>query len=239
MLIREVDHVCVKALDIAAAIRFYADILGGQVISDTLSPDGRTRFVCIHYRGGVIELINAAESAAQGYAHLAFLVDEGTLDAAYSRLALAGYDFTVKPRATGSGDGRLAFFKDASGILYELIERGGSIRQAPLRTGRVIAIDHLTLSVRQAHWDAAAAFFMETLGFTRLSPNSFRFGADTVEFEPFDERYPGIRCVVFQVESCEAITAELRGLSYDIALRDQSSAVMRGVAGERVVFVRR
>ena len=239
MLIRQVDHVCVKALDITAAIRFYADVLGGQVISDTLSPDGKTRFVCVNYRGGVVELINAAEPAAQGYAHLAFLVDEGTLDAAYGRLALAGYDFTVKPRATSSGHGRLAFFRDASGIVYELIERSASIRQAPLRTGRVMGIDHLTLSVRQAHWDAAAAFFMETLGFSRLSPNSFRFGADTVEFEPFDERYPGIRCVVFQVESCEAITADLRGLGYDITLRDQSSAVMRGVARERIVFVRR
>ena len=237
-MIREIDHVCIKALDIAAAIRFYADVLGGQVISDALSPDGVTRFVCILFRGGVIELISASEPAAQGYAHLAFSVDEGTLDAAYSRLALAGFAFTVKPRAAGSNDGRLAFFTDASGIVYELIERKGSIRQAPLHTGRVMAIDHLTLSVRQAHWDAAAAFFMQTLGFSRLSPNSFRFGGDTIEFEPFDERYPGVRCAVFRVESCEAITADLKSLGYDISLRDQRSAVMRGVAGERVVFVK-
>ena len=238
-MIREVDHVCVKAVDITAAIRFYGDVLGGQVISDTLSPDGVTRFVCIQYKGGVVELISTAEPSAQGYAHLAFSVDEGTLDAAYGRLALAGFEFTVKPRATGSGNGRLAFFRDASGIVYELIERGISIRQSPLRSGRGRAIDHLTLSVRQAHWDAAAAFFTQTLGFSRLSPNSFRFDADTVEFEPFDERYPGIRCVVFQVESCEAVTADLRGLGYDITLRDHRSAVMRGVAGERIVFTSR
>ena len=106
-------------------------------------------------------------------------------------------------------------------------------------SGRVRAIDHLTLSVRQAHWDAAAAFFTQTLGFSRLSPNSFRLGGDTVEFEPFDERYPGIRCIAFRVECCEAITADLQSLGYDITQRDQRSAVMRGVAGERVVFVQK
>ena len=71
-MIREVDHVCVKAIDIDAAVRFYAFVLGGRVTRDTLGPDGKTRFVCICCRGGVVELTSADEPSAQGYAHLAF-----------------------------------------------------------------------------------------------------------------------------------------------------------------------
>lgn len=235
--IKELNHIGLRAVDIDKAIYFYEVVLGGKIIRNSGSLDGKSRFVYIQICNSVIELITATEPSAEGFAHIAFILNGLVLDELHQRFQSEGYNFTVLPKAAASGDGRLAFFKDDSDVIYELIERTENIRLPAFTTSKVKRFDHIALNIKEEYFEKAADFFVNAFGFTRIAHNKFALGDDAIEFELWQEGALPIRSIVFTVDDCRSMANYLTSLGYDVTVRGDKSAVMKGVASERIVFV--
>ena len=188
-MIKELNHVAVRSGDMEKTIHFYVDILGGTVIRDAASPDGKGRFVYVQLVDGVIELIKGKPGADNlGLQHVAYLVDEPIEDV-HKKLADMGYHFTIEPKLAASGDGYLAFFEDTSGVLFEIIQREENIRIPGLKNDHIEEFDHISIRVTDDSYKKCEDFYLNTLGFSvrRImeKPNSvmsyYKFGPDTLE----------------------------------------------------------
>lgn len=164
-MIKELNHVGILTADIEGSIDFYVNILGGTIVRDATSTDGNSRFVYVQLVDGVIELITVGDPAAAGLAHIAFIINDNvSLDACYEKLVGMGYEFTVLPKVAASGDGRLAFFKDKSNCIFELIERKVEPRQSFINPN-LLEFDHISVGIFDACADKCEPFYLKTMGF--------------------------------------------------------------------------
>lgn len=190
-MIKELNHVAVRTGNMEAALHFYVDILGAKVIRDATSPDGKGRFVYVQLVDGVIEIIKGKPGADNlGLQHVAFLISDDTdIHQVRERLGEMGYEFTVEPKLASSGDGYLAFFKDSSGAIFELIQRKENIRIPGLKNEHLEEFDHISIRVADDNHEKCADFYLNTMGFQvrRIleKPKSvmsyYKFGPDTIE----------------------------------------------------------
>ena len=208
-MVREMNHIGLRVYDVDAAIRLYRDVLGGAVIRDGKSLDGKSRFVYIQLGGSVLELITANGVSDQGFAHIAFLTDHDGLDAAYSKLSSEGYFFVIPPKVAASGDGRLAFFRDDSAITYELIQREEHIRKAPFSTELVRAFRYVTVSIKPEFLQKTDAFYTQELSFQREGEGLYAFGTDHVQVVPGEGRIESITLDVYSLEKARAALEQL------------------------------
>lgn len=222
-MIKELNHVAVRSGDMEKTIHFYADILGGKVIRDAVSPDGNSRFVYVQIAEGVIELIKGKPGAPNlGLQHVAFLLDE-PIGEVHKKLVDMGYNFTVAPKLAASGDGYLAFFEDKSGVIFEIIERNEDIRIRGLKNERIEEFDHISIRVTDDTYKTCEDFYLNTLGFQvrRIlsKPNSvmsyYKFGPDTIETlysvgRPKDEKPLGH--IAMRVKDCYEMKAYLESM---------------------------
>jgi lactoylglutathione lyase len=125
-------HTMVRVHDLAAALRFFCDLLGLVEIRRRDVPAGR--FTLVFLGTGAdgdpaeLELTHnwdQAEPYSQGrnFGHLAFEVDD--IYAACARLRDGGVAINRPPR-----DGRMAFVRSPDGISVELLQRGAALPPA-------------------------------------------------------------------------------------------------------------
>lgn len=235
-MIREMNHIGLKVCDVDAAIRLYAEDLGGIVIRNSASLDGKSRFVYIQIGSMVIELITAQDESQQGYAHIAFLLDEMGLDAAYEKLSAEGYKFTVLPKVAGSGDGRLAFFLDDSGVLYELIQREEDIRKPAFSTPVVERLDHVMVNIAPEFAAKCDAFYQNEMGFAKKAEGRYAFGLDVLATQAAACCAPPIDHMAFLVKDISQTYVALLAKGYKIEIRPDGTLFMRGCGGEVLRF---
>ena len=161
-MIYEINHVGIKTFDIEASIEFYVSLLGGTIVRDAKSTDGRSRFVYVQLERGIVELITVASEADQGFAHIALLLDSDCLDASYEKLSGEGVHFTVLPKVAGSGDGRLAFLSDPGGVIFELIERKSTPRKKLDYNENIIKFDYTVIGAGE-HKNECLDFYRGSL----------------------------------------------------------------------------
>ena len=227
-MIYELNHIGIKTANMEASIEFYHQMLGGVIVRDAKSLDGLSRFVYIQMGKGTVELITSQDPADQGFAHVAYLVDEAGLDKAYEILCEKGIEFTVKPKKAGSGDGRLAFFRDPCGVIDELIEREPRPR-AEEPDARVISFDH-TLIGAGAHWAECMDFYQESMDMVGDKNGRCSKGADALVF---NTQEGGILYMALKVADCKALRSELNARG--VATQDaQGGFIAVAPSGERV-----
>jgi lactoylglutathione lyase len=125
-------HTMVRVTDIEAALRFYRDALGLEVLSRRDNEGGRFTLVFLAAPGdhsAQVELTYnwpAADGSAETYTggrnfgHLAYAVPD--IYAACQRLADHRVVISRPPR-----DGRMAFVRSPDGISIELLQAGGAL----------------------------------------------------------------------------------------------------------------
>lgn len=190
-MIKELNHVAVRTGDMEASLHFYVDILGAKVIRDTTSPDGKGRFVYVQLVDGVIELIKGNPGGSNlGLQHVAFLISDDTdIHQVREKLGQMGYEFTVEPKLASSGDGYLAFFKDTSGAIFELIQRKENIRIPGLKNEHLEEFDHISIRLSDDNYQKCADFYLNTMGFkvrrilekSNSAMSYYKWGPDTLE----------------------------------------------------------
>ena len=234
-MIKELNHVGLRMLDLDKGLHLYRDTLGGQVILNALSLDGKGHIIYVQMGNTVIELILTRDAAAQGYAHLAFLLKGKDLDAMYEKLLGQGYAFSMAPKLAGTGNGRLAFFDNGAGLTLELVERTEDIRRTPFATEAFQKLDHITVCVPADHQADTARIFVQELGFVRENDRRFRLGDDVIEMEDMAPGRSTLDNLVFHVKDAAATEALLRQNGY-APERQGNALALIGPGGEKLVF---
>lgn len=122
--------VTVVVEDYEAAIRFFVDALGFELVEDAaaLTDDGRSkRWVVVRPPGAETGLLLAAADGADQAAavgqqtggRVAFFLRVDDFDAAHARMVAAGVIFLSEPRAEPYG--RVAVFVDIAGNRWDLL----------------------------------------------------------------------------------------------------------------------
>ena len=188
-VVRELNHVAVRVANMDESLRLYRDLLGGKIIRDAKTPDGKGHFVYVQLAEGVIELIQGKAGASNlGLQHIAFLTAKDINSAADAARA-RGYQFTVEPKQSSSGDGYLCFFKDNGGTVYEFIQREEDIRIPGLKNERILEFDHISIRVDDESFADTKGLVTGILGLTERrifeKPGSsmeyYKYGPDTIE----------------------------------------------------------
>lgn len=230
-MIHELNHIGIKTCDVEASIGFYRNILGGTIVRDAKSTDGKSRFVYIQLAIGIVELITINDPKDQGFAHIAFLVDNLGLDAAYEMLCNHGIEFTVRPKVAGSGDGRLAFFRDPCGVIFELIEREARPRATLSTNNKVLAFDHTTIGAGDKA-TVCETFYSGDMDLTALGASRYAKCDDTLLVT---DEVGGILNIALKTASTNALRTEMRG--HGIATRDEEGGFIAfAPSGERIFF---
>jgi catechol 2,3-dioxygenase-like lactoylglutathione lyase family enzyme len=256
-MIKELNHIGLSTADMDASKKFYVETLGGTIIRDFRDAENLSRFVYVQLALGVIELIRVAPNAAnQGFVHVAYLIDsEKSLEEVYADLAGKGYEFTAAPRAAGSGDGRLAFFQDASGVIFELIQRKENIRIRDLVNPCIAAFRHIAINAAPAAAQKCDAFYTSEMGFVKVSgrvtqegrKSLYALADDSIELtETTDEAKLSrpLHHICFSVDSCGNMRAYLQENCVDCSelstcTDGYSSFSAFGPSGELLVFTDR
>ena len=244
-MIKELNHVGLLTPDMEESKRFYGDVLGGTVIRDHKDAQG-SLFVYIQMALGVIELIRVPPDAANtGLAHVAFLIDDGKdLDGYYEELSGKGFQFTLAPKSTAAGDGRLAFFNDHSGVSFELIQREENIRIRDLTNPHIESFLHIAVCASPEAAKRCDAFYTNEMGFAK-NGNRYAIGADALEL--FVTSNPEVlarplRNISFGVRNCDETAAYLNSHGEqcsEIEPREDGSRWFNVTrkSGERIVFI--
>lgn len=226
-MIKELNHIGIRTADIDKSIDFYVNTLGGKIIRDVLSTNGESRFVYIQIVDGIIELISATPDVEDlGLVHIAYIIDnDTTLDECYKKLVKMGYEFTVKPKIAGSGDGRLAFFRDSSNCIFELIERKSDIRLPTVSNTFIEEFDHLSIRINDKCVDKCEDFYLNTMGFKvrkilRKEANVMSYyshGKDTLEtlYTPGVMPNSALQHIAFRVKDTFKMKEYLKSKSID------------------------
>jgi lactoylglutathione lyase len=128
-------HTMVRVTDVDAALRFYRDALGLEVLKERKSEAGRFTLIFLAAPGdssAQVELTynwpkedGSAETYTGGrnFGHLAYAVDD--IYAACQRLMDHGVTISRPPR-----DGNMAFVRSPDGISIELLQAGPALPPA-------------------------------------------------------------------------------------------------------------
>lgn len=125
----ELNHTIVPVRDKHAAAAFLGGILGVQPSAPV------ARFAPLAMANSVsLDYMDLADSPMS---HYAFLVDEGTFEAAFERVSSAGIHYFAEPRGGRPREqyrsevgGRGFYFRDPDGHLMEVLTRDLSGREA-------------------------------------------------------------------------------------------------------------
>lgn len=142
----EFNHVCSNVRDMDKTIEFYTKFFGAQVTFDVKVASNNSRCVYLQIGDNLIEFIEPGvhdETTLYGLKHIAFETDD--LDAAFEYIKGLGYSFHLEPKVAGTGNGRLAFFKDQNGVVVELLQRPIGMRKEPVAPKVVEGFDHYSL----------------------------------------------------------------------------------------------
>ena len=118
----ELNHTIVYSQDKGVSARFLAEILGGS------APTPTPPFLAVALDNGVTLDFADARTPISSQ-HYAFLVDDGTFDAAFARILGKKLEYWADPmlgrpgEINNRGGGRGVYFKDPSGHLLELLTR--------------------------------------------------------------------------------------------------------------------
>ncbi|MFI3225813.1 MAG: VOC family protein [Clostridia bacterium] len=140
------NHVCSNVHDMDKTVAFYTDVLGAQVTSNAIMPANNSKCVYIQIGDCLVELIEPGTHTPEtpyGLKHIAFETDD--LDGAFEYFKALGYDFYLEPKVAGTGNGRLAFFRDQNGVAVELLQRENGMRREPVAPKIVEGFDHYSL----------------------------------------------------------------------------------------------
>ena len=250
-MIKELNHIGLNTGDVEKSIDFYVNILGGTIINDARSADGKGRFVYVQLANGVIELLkNRPDSPNLGFRHLAYEVDEPIGDV-HQKLVDLGYEFTVAPKLGASGMEYLAFFKDASGAVFEIIERERKLRIPDLTNPHIKEFHHIGLLVADEDVDTCDAFYLTHMGFSADTVPADA-GQDARYYKLNSDRLKAIRVpekvavplahVAFIVEDCAATKAYLEShgiICGDVHICERCGSRVMKVEGpdkEKLIF---
>ncbi|NMA94409.1 MAG: VOC family protein [Clostridiales bacterium] len=216
-MIKELNHIGLVTSTMDESKRFYKDILGGTIIRDSKNEDGLSQFVYIQIGLGVIELIRASPGArAQGFVHIAYLISHDiTLDKVYDYLLAKGYGFTVRPKSTASGDGRLAFFKDSSNVIFELIERREDIRIRDLTNPHITAFKHIGIHTTSEIALKCDRFYTGDMGFMKI------IGKDAEDERRHLYKLADDHIQITEILDKKAITRPLHGINLEVESCDK------------------
>ena len=123
MKLGQLSEAALYARDLAAAERFYHDVLGLEIISRM--ENRGTSFRC----GATVLLVfdpartripdaGVPTHGAQGEGHIAFVIDDAEIDPWRARLAAAGV--AVESEVEWPSGGRSVYFRDPAGNVVEL-----------------------------------------------------------------------------------------------------------------------
>lgn len=122
-------HSMIRVRDLDAALHFFCDLLGLQVVRRTEHERGRFTLVFLSTGAdgdnATIELTHNWDQEepytnGRNFGHLAFAVDD--IYALCTTLADAGVTIARPPR-----DGRMAFVRSPDGISCEFLQKGGAL----------------------------------------------------------------------------------------------------------------
>ena len=127
-----------------AAIRFFVDVLGFELVEDSpsLTNDGRPkRWVVVRPRGGETAILLARADGEQQRAavgnqmagRVGFFLRVEDFRAAFERMTTSGIDFVSKPRVEPCGT--VAVFLDIAGNRWDLLGPPDSSYDAPAAGG--------------------------------------------------------------------------------------------------------
>ena len=164
-MIYELNHVGMFVRDAEKTINFYKEKLGAKVVFDHSIP-GRVHMAYLQIANGMIELICLENRESDfGYEHICFMTDN--IDEDFQRLVQAGYTPIEAPRNAASGNGRLGFLADPSGVKVELIERDSTFRIPTITEGDIREFDHL--SIIATDLEASEQFYTQHISMNPLS----------------------------------------------------------------------
>ena len=120
-------HTMVRVTDVEAALHFYRDALGLELLSRRDFPQGRFTLIFLAAPGdhaAQVELTHNWDpetySSGRNFGHLAYAVED--VYAACERLSQRGVTINRPPR-----DGRMAFVRSPDGISVELLQLGDAL----------------------------------------------------------------------------------------------------------------
>ncbi len=236
---RELNHVGIRCGNIRESVRFYRDVLGGVVIRDNTIENYRT--VYIQLAEGVVELIKSDRS--EGYVHLAFLSDrsKGSIETLAQELTDQGFSFLIPPRKAGSGDGKIAFYQDESGAVFEMLEREENIRVPNLTNPCLRHFCCTLIACPQERAVKCDQFYLQWIGMEKTGNYRYSMGANAVQLSP--QLLPTgnpIQALCFQVDDLEKLRT--RFLVFDVPAEkvrdfDHGKAfTVTGPDGELLIF---
>jgi catechol 2,3-dioxygenase-like lactoylglutathione lyase family enzyme len=167
-MIDELNHVSIQIENLTECLEFYTGVLGARVFSRYMLGQGDAECVYVQLGGGLVELISPSRPPAGhrfGYDHIAFMTDD--LDGDYEAIMASGRSSLLSPRAAASGNGRLAFVYDPSGVKVELIQRERVPRLPRAESEFARRLDHVV--VMSTDLDATATFYTECCGMEKVS----------------------------------------------------------------------
>lgn len=246
-IIKELNHVALKTGDLKATMYFYVDVLGAKIIRDLKDANGESYLYYVQLAEGVIEIIRGQQGRDElGFLHVAFLTDDNQdLFEICDSLKKMGYEFTDGPRKAASGIGHLAFFKDASGVLFELIQRKEDIRIPGLENEQLKEFAYISICVADEVKEKCADFYLNTLGLQERNSlpgkTYYSYGSDTMEAVHASADKP-LSHIAFRVKDCFETKKylESRGISCPQPEKaSDGSYVINyiGAAGELVKFI--
>ncbi len=134
-------HVGLAVVDMDNALKLYRDIFNLKIVWDEIESgdfiDNLSNMSNVNVRtvkltdtnGGMIELLQYISHAQQrnkdsinriGCSHIAVTVDD--IDDMYKKLLDFGLEFHNQPQVSVAGNAKVAFCRDADGVLIELVE---------------------------------------------------------------------------------------------------------------------
>jgi lactoylglutathione lyase len=130
MQVKKLLHTRMRVSDMEQTIRFYADVLGLEVLERKVSPRGsHLAFLKVPNSEELIELTSFPPSGPvrvqEDLVHLAFQVE--SLDDAIASLSAKGVKVTDGPTQSSSGS-RFIFIDAPDGYEVELIERPSGVK---------------------------------------------------------------------------------------------------------------
>jgi len=180
--IKDFQHIAVTVLDQKESLWFYQDLLGFKRAGRVYFRDKRDFTIDFMEIGnGYLlelfyfkkDLINPTERIADnrqvGMRHIAFKVK--SVDKTSEKLKRAGIEFTLEP--TNVAGARIAYFKDPSGTILEIVEGelqynilGDIEGYKNIPQGDALVYDHLALTV--ANINESFNFYRNVLGFPHV-----------------------------------------------------------------------
>jgi len=244
-MIKELNHIGLLTTNIEASKEFYIETLGGTIIRD-YKDDAGSLYTYIQIALGVIELIRVPpDSANKGFVHVAYLIDDKkSLDEYHQYLAEKGYEFTLAPKSTAAGDGRLSFFNDHSGVSFELIERKENVRIRDLVNKHITAFHHIAIITSQQAIEECDKFYTGDMDFKKTAPGLYTIDADSIKLSQADDNAEAtkpLNHICLQVKECSAFKAYLTGRNVNCSETTECKEGGRcfkviGPDGEQIVF---